>query len=250
MIENAGDYYAQEHCTYLARRQFNANLTQRLIELATQENLVFHEETDVRYRVRKFYKDFTDSCKRNNINRDDYLKKIGPEFEVPKRVQGPTATQDAAWHDKYEKLKAYKEAKGDCNVPYSYESEGIKFGKWVCKQRSAYRSYQNKDEHDKDETIRERINLLKKIGLLDKPINKKRKYREQDGEHELNNLPLPSDIANRSTTIVANPVVTNTSEPFRTGRGIIESDIDQERDEDSALSSIKTDSDSDDEIFV
>ena len=55
-----------------------------------------------------------------------------------------------SWDDRFDKLKAYKEKNGNCNVP---QKEG-KLGRWVNTQREAYK---------KGKLSKERIASLKEV---------------------------------------------------------------------------------------
>lgn len=74
---------------------------------------------------------------------------------------------------KYELAKKYYEHYGNLKVPYSFvtydginrSERGYRLGRWVRKQREAYRDYENNVPSDYKMT-QERINLLEQIGMI------------------------------------------------------------------------------------
>ena len=69
---------------------------------------------------------------------------------------------EAALFESYERLKAYKEENGNCNVPSQWK-ENTKLGHWVHTQRTQYRFLQEGKESYMTE---ERIELLESIGFV------------------------------------------------------------------------------------
>lgn len=92
--------------------------------------------------------------------RIDKLDEIGFEWDLShKNCFHPN---EEAWNLRYEELKAYKKAKGNCNVPVKYP-DNPQLGKWVNNQRSLRKKF---DKGAKSPRIsRERIEKLDKIGF-------------------------------------------------------------------------------------
>jgi len=65
------------------------------------------------------------------------LEGIGFEAECRKQV---------GWDERFEQLKGYKKDHGDCNVPQKYNANP-KLGKWVDRQRQAYKKGKLSKEH-------------------------------------------------------------------------------------------------------
>jgi hypothetical protein len=67
------------------------------------------------------------------------------------------------WYDMYTQLLEFKEKHGHVKVPQRY-SENPKLGRWVTKQRSAYREYKRTNGQKREP---ERMKHLESIGLVD-----------------------------------------------------------------------------------
>ena len=67
-----------------------------------------------------------------------------------------------SWEERFEELVAYKAAKGDCNVPQSYEANP-QLGYWVNTQRKQYKLF---EEGKKSQMTKERVAKLKSIDFV------------------------------------------------------------------------------------
>jgi superfamily II DNA or RNA helicase len=80
-------------------------------------------------------------------------------------------SREFKWDDGYERLKRYKQQKGDCRIPMNYkDSDGFRLGGWVLKQR------QNRKKLSQD-----RLKKLEKLGFDWNPLE----TDWQEGLHHL-----------------------------------------------------------------
>lgn len=105
--------------------------------------------------------------------------------EAGEKKEKPSTPQPRldAWRIMFERLRAYKEEKGDCHVCTNYEPDP-RLGRWVSQQRHCMRKYARGEE--KSGTTRERVAALRDLGFpLDPPkiktataakSNRKREY--------------------------------------------------------------------------
>ena len=100
---------------------------------------------------------------------------------------------DAKWESKLELLRQYKKDKGDCLVPRDYTVNGEALGRWVERQREAFRKFQ---EDEQSATItQERIDKLNAIGFVWNPhetqwnskLELLRQYKEDKGDCRCSN---------------------------------------------------------------
>ncbi len=66
---------------------------------------------------------------------------------------------NTTWKDYYELLKQYQEEHGNIDVPFSYEKNGIKLGKWLSDQRQLYKGKR------KGKISEDQIQLLEELGI-------------------------------------------------------------------------------------
>ncbi len=101
------------------------------------------------------------------------LEKLGMKWNL----------HDKKWNDYYQLLTEYQKEHGNIDVPMSYEKNGMKLGKWLVTQRTAYKGIGTYKRTGK------RIQLLEKLGMnwqiYDKQWNdyyeRLKEYQEEHG---------------------------------------------------------------------
>ncbi|GKY90833.1 hypothetical protein MPSEU_000056100 [Mayamaea pseudoterrestris] len=87
---------------------------------------------------------------RNNFRKskldDDQRSALEQLGFVWRTVVAPPTKRN--WDESYQVLQQYKERHGDCNVPWNYAPD-LYLGRWVGKQRTAFRRNALKEEHRK-----------------------------------------------------------------------------------------------------
>ena len=89
--------------------------------------------------------------------RIEQLEAIGFDFKASLEKR-----EEAHWQTKLQLLQQYQEWNGHCNVPQIYEVNGVKLGRWLCDQWSAYKKH---SEGKPAKITQERIDQLEAIGL-------------------------------------------------------------------------------------
>ncbi len=94
-----------------------------------------------------------------NKKKIDLLKQIGMNFDSVRMTE---------WMNMYNLAKAYYKHRGNLKIPYKfktingyeYDENGVKLGKWICRQRQAFKG------KGKSTINKEKIDLLKQIGMI------------------------------------------------------------------------------------
>ena len=87
----------------------------------------------------------------------DQLKAVGLDFNDTQQKR-----DEAQWQSKLELLRKYQDRNGHCLVPRTYEMDGVKLGKWVAKQKVAYKKH---SEGKPSQITQEHIEQLETVGI-------------------------------------------------------------------------------------
>ena len=96
---------------------------------------------------------------------DSYVETVGIDRKVLRHELGTALLQVVdPWDVCFGRLEAYQEERGDCLVPYAYETEGgFKLGEWVSYQRQ-------KDEGKYGGLTEEQRERLQGLGMVWEPL--------------------------------------------------------------------------------
>jgi len=65
------------------------------------------------------------------------------ESVIAERGERATSTHEEKWQYKVQLLRKYRKQHGHCQVPDNYKIDGVKLGRWLQKQRGAYKKHCN-----------------------------------------------------------------------------------------------------------
>ena len=138
-----------------------------VIDLTNNYDFIKELENNLKDRIKGIKKKGLGS--RRNIKIRDAFFDIEMEnqnlFETLRYVMD---RMTMTWEDKYNLAKAYYEHHGNLEIPYKfktingyeYDENGVKLGKWICRQRQAFKG------KGKSTINKEKIDLLKQIGMI------------------------------------------------------------------------------------
>ena len=89
---------------------------------------------------------------------DDYIQKLddlGFSWVV--------RDKSGDWDLRYDLLVDYKNKEGNCLVPWKFEVQGVRLGRWLTEQRTQFKK---KEKGQKSNLTDERMNSLNAIGFI------------------------------------------------------------------------------------
>jgi len=135
------------------------------------------------------------------------LKELDIDYESKGRGNAAGKLNEAGWLAMLEKLKEYKKAHGDCNVPKRYVDP--KLGQWVMSQRYHYTQFQ---EGKKTTLTAERLAALQALDFQ-WVGNPGRKRKVPEGDANRMNALLQKRAAQQATSDQTTGIATATEKP-------------------------------------